>query len=350
MIGADGITLDLNGHTVDGDGAGDHSFDFGIDNTAGHDHVTIKRGSIRQFVEGVEIDGATDNIVRDLAISHQGHAGMFVFQSTDIPIRRTRCLQHRRDRPRRGIGRQGQAQHRLRHRVRRNTHLRVRSCVGGGQLRNGQRRVRVSLARYRHKRIRHNRIERNDASDNPAGILLEKASAGNVVVGKDASENSFDGVSLDVGTDENLVTNNLLRGNGLTGVFVVGSDDNRIERNAVIANGDGSLAGIYLFAQPDEPGITADHNVISKNLLIANDGDGILVDAGHSANVIEENRASENIDDGINVDSPATTLTRNTANRNHDLGIDAVPGVTDGGGNRAAGNGNPMQCTHVLCG
>jgi hypothetical protein len=30
---------------------------------------------------------------------------------------------------------------------------------------------------------------------------------------------------------------------------------------------------------------------------------------------------------------PATTLTRNIANHNHDLGIEAVPGVIDGGGN-----------------
>jgi hypothetical protein len=26
-----------------------------------------------------------------------------------------------------------------------------------------------------------------------------------------------------------------------------------------------------------------------------------------------------------------------------------VPGVTDGGGNHAAANGNPAQCTNVAC-
>jgi hypothetical protein len=39
----------------------------------------------------------------------------------------------------------------------------------------------------------------------------------------------------------------------------------------------------------------------------------------------------------------------NTANRNHDLGIEAVPGVIDGGGNKASGNGNPAQCLNVVC-
>jgi hypothetical protein len=49
------------------------------------------------------------------------------------------------------------------------------------------------------------------------------------------------------------------------------------------------------------------------------------------------------------VDSASTTLTRNIALRNGDLGIEAVAGVTDGGGNQAAGNGNPAQCTNVDC-
>jgi hypothetical protein len=35
--------------------------------------------------------------------------------------------------------------------------------------------------------------------------------------------------------------------------------------------------------------------------------------------------------------------------RNADLGIEAVPGVTDGGGNRATGNGNPLQCVSITC-
>lgn len=34
---------------------------------------------------------------------------------------------------------------------------------------------------------------------------------------------------------------------------------------------------------------------------------------------------------------------------NGDFGIDAVAGVTDGGGNFAVGNGNPLQCNNVLC-
>jgi hypothetical protein len=43
------------------------------------------------------------------------------------------------------------------------------------------------------------------------------------------------------------------------------------------------------------------------------------------------------------------TIARNRANENGDLGIEAVAGVTDGGGNRANGNCNAAQCTNVFC-
>ena len=62
-----------------------------------------------------------------------------------------------------------------------------------------------------------------------------------------------------------------------------------------------------------------------------------------------------NNDDGIEIDSGgaipenSVVLTRNTANDNGDFGIEAVLGVTDGGGNKASGNGNPLQCLNVFC-
>ena len=49
------------------------------------------------------------------------------------------------------------------------------------------------------------------------------------------------------------------------------------------------------------------------------------------------------------LDNPRTTITANTANDNLDYGIEAVAGVTDGGGNTASGNGNPAQCLNVTC-
>ncbi|NKY39381.1 right-handed parallel beta-helix repeat-containing protein [Cellulomonas septica] len=60
----------------------------------------------------------------------------------------------------------------------------------------------------------------------------------------------------------------------------------------------------------------------------------------------------ERNDDAIFFDEieggPNTRLTKNTANYNRGWGIHA-PGVVDGGGNKAKGNGNQPQCVGVVC-
>jgi parallel beta-helix repeat protein len=80
-IGADGITLDLNGHTIDGKGKGS-----GVNNVAGHDGVTIEDGSIRNFMESVAIVGASDNHLRGLSLSGDRHVGVYVQDSSAIQI------------------------------------------------------------------------------------------------------------------------------------------------------------------------------------------------------------------------------------------------------------------------
>ena len=77
--------------------------------------------------------------------------------------------------------------------------------------------------------------------------------------------------------------------------------------------------------------------------------DGVLVESTATDTLLERNIAIGAGDDGIDVDSAATTLARNLALRNGDLGIEAVAGVVDGGGNKARRNGNAAQCLNVAC-
>jgi hypothetical protein len=94
-------------------------------------------------------------------------------------------------------------------------------------------------------------------------------------------------------------------------------------------------------------------NVVRANRVRAAGVDGIQVNVEHVGPVIntllDRNIAIGAGDDGIDVESPTTTLTRNVANHNRDLGIEAAPRVIDGGGNKAKGNGNPLQCRNVAC-
>jgi large repetitive protein len=72
--------------------------------------------------------------------------------------------------------------------------------------------------------------------------------------------------------------------------------------------------------------------------------EGTLISHNH---VVGSKR--DGINDGINILNASTTLTGNRAVRNGKLGINAVLGVIDGGGNLASGNGDPLQCVNATC-
>ena len=85
VIGADDVTLDLNGHTIAGDGKEfavprDEFCDIGVLN-AGHDGVTVRDGSVREFGVGVFLGKARHS--RVLGISSSRNA----FSASGRPIR-----------------------------------------------------------------------------------------------------------------------------------------------------------------------------------------------------------------------------------------------------------------------
>ena len=59
VAGASGITIDLKGLTIRGDR---DVGDYGIDDSAGFDHITIRNGLIRNFYVGVEAEGDADSV------------------------------------------------------------------------------------------------------------------------------------------------------------------------------------------------------------------------------------------------------------------------------------------------
>jgi parallel beta-helix repeat protein len=235
VIGADGITLDLNGHTI---ATAFPGFGSGVANYAGHHAVAVEGGVIERFEVAVFLRGAKGNRLRELSLASNDNG------------------------------------------------IRLRASAG-------------------------NRIERNSVSGGAFGMVLSDS-------------------------DSNRIEKNSVFGSR-SAMELSGSDSNRIEKNSVTGN---LVFGIAL--------VDSDSNRIGKNSASGNGRDGIFVDGGSGA-LIERNVASRNGDDGIDVDTPATTLTRNRTNENGNLGIEAVPGVNDGGGNRASGNGNRAQCLNIDC-
>src|SRR5436190_20592919 len=88
LIGADGITLDLNGHLIDGDGTPAAGCDLetefcdtGVAND-GHNGVTVMHGSIRQFGGAVNIFGPVQhNRLLDVSALRNADVGIQLFKS-----------------------------------------------------------------------------------------------------------------------------------------------------------------------------------------------------------------------------------------------------------------------------
>ncbi len=70
IIGADGITLDLNGYTLSGNSTG-----YGVDNTGSYNGVTIKNGSIVGFGQGIRADGTIGTPLSGLTLEDLSFSG-----------------------------------------------------------------------------------------------------------------------------------------------------------------------------------------------------------------------------------------------------------------------------------
>jgi parallel beta-helix repeat protein len=350
VIGAPGITLDLDDHTIDGDEvpAGDGETEAGIDNSAGHDDVTVEDGTIRGFDIGVSLPEVSRNRLSELRVVRNAILGMDLDLSDHSVIEDSSFSRNGADFEGPGIFLVGSHHNLI-------SDNRVAGNGGAGlfQLDSND-----------------NRIAENAFVANADGLILEE-SEDNRVTRNLVARNTFAGIGI--AADQTTVSRNRAIANGdnmfvfgngnkiarndLTdavgcpdgcgyGISFEGGRDNLIVDNTVAGSRE---AGIRLGGfPPDNP--EAIQNTVSRNVVLGAGVDGILVEPSATDTLLEGNLARGAGDDGIDVDSPETTLTRNTARRNRDLGIEAVPGVTDGGGNRARRNGNPAQCTGVDCG
>ena len=295
VIGADNITLDLNGHTIDGSGFSPSSSN-GVDDSGGFDNVAIENGTITDFRNGVVFRNVDASTVSRLDL-HDALAGIELTFSTGNVLDR-------------------------------NTF----AANGNG--------VELSTAANR------NTIARNLFADNHFGIFalpLEGPFPAPLPEGNVIERNSFSGnaKATDIAAGNlNSIDRNTIDSSSDVAIDIGGVSGNSATRNDLADN----QLGIRVAGQASDV-------TLSQNQVTNSGGDGIviaLVPPGGGV-VVERNVSSGNGDDGIDVDSTGVTVAKNTANFNADLGIEGVPGVIDGGGNKARGNGNPAQCLNVTC-
>jgi parallel beta-helix repeat protein len=328
VIGADGITLDLNGHLVDGDGTPaancdnqKEPCDFGLFND-GHDGVTIRNGSVREFAIGVLLGTTTGrarhNRVLGVSASGNQFLGLGIFSQV------------------RGLVRNSSGNGSLDH-------------DGVGLRLGDSRRVRILNSSFRH---------------NPHNGINIGESSRSLIKGNVFSRNGDEGVLVEGGARFRLTRNRFARNGG--GITLGPSNRSVVARNRIVGGGDGirvekghdNLVAANLVVRTRHVGITLGihdpfiggaHNLVRGNVVRRSRGAGIVVVRKDRHSALIRNVVTRSGDDGFDVDSPTTTLTGNRARRNADLGIEAVFGVIDGGGNLASGNGNPLQCLNIFC-
>jgi large repetitive protein len=345
VIGADNITLDLGGNTI----AGDHEFDetlipdTGVRN-AGHSGVRIQNGAVREFDRGINVSNTSENRLSDLTVCANFTVGIRLSETDHSVLEANTACDNRGFN---GGGLSLSSSHG--NRVERNT-------VFGNELSG----IRVFFSD-------DNDISANSVSttDNQAIFVFD--SDRNRVEGNTVSDSTY-GIAV-VASSENLVQKNLVQDNGApsagvgAGIYIDGADANRFVKNRVFGNLDGiSMFGTSTNNRIDRntvaesvtdgivlnrTGFFGQSNQITRNSALRNGRDGIHSERPET--LVQGNTSTRNRDDGIDIQHPETTIADNTANRNLDLGIEASPGVTDGGHNRARGNGNPLQCLNVFC-
>ncbi len=314
VIGADSITLDLNGHLIDGDGTEftacppDEFCDGGVVND-GHDHVTVRHGSVRQFGTGVFVGSARHNRVLGISSSRNAFFGFLVSDSARSVVR----------------GSSG------------NDNL---APDGDGMGLFGAHHVRIVDSSFRRNPLgihvedsTDNSIRRNAISRNGLGILMQ---ADRNVVRRNRCTRQDACIIVAPGNRNVIARNRVSRGMG--GVLIEKGRGNVVARNVIVRV---RRNGVVLFG--------GRNSIVRRNRVRRSGDDGLVVnkDADHS--LLRRNRARRAGEDGFDIEDRSTKLTRNRALRNVDLGIEAVRGVIDGGGNIARHNGDPRQCTHVKC-
>jgi Right handed beta helix region len=312
VIGADHVTVDLGGHTLGGgnpDAVSDGGRDYtvGVSNPNGYAAMTVEHGTITRFGEAVTGSGGDRAVVRDLTITgnryHGRYPGGILLDSSSGAIVAGNRLSG--------------SQIAL--------YFMNTSLVAANDVHDG---AGIWLAGSTNSRVIANRVHDIGGEHLRGlpliGIHLFLGGASNTVEGNLLTRTTNEAIALDADeqnpmTDVRVVANIIQ--DAPDGIIVSGADRTLVGANLV------SGAGMF-----GDPGL---------------DGSGIYIDAPHT--LLVANRADRNTGDGINVQNASTTITANIANRNGRHGIEAVAGAVDGGGNHAAGNAVPPECTGVSC-
>ena len=237
IIGADNITLNLNGHTVAGTAA---SGDQGGIVLVGRTGVTVRNGTVRNFDVGVVIEGgsantvehvnAVNNISYETGSINRGGDGIAILSSVNNRVRYNNTVNNG---PYSGIGIYSDVD---------NAHRRATSGQSSGNV------VEGNVVEGNIQARQPNNVVNNDN----IGIRLEPGNTRNLIVNNRVTNNGLDGITLFVRNTFTTVRGNVVtrngfyrqtarRGNGI-GLQIGGANDNVVEYNQSSGNADNGIS------------------------------------------------------------------------------------------------------------
>jgi parallel beta-helix repeat protein len=286
VIAADDITLDLNGHTISGDGKlvrrcpRRQPCDMGVFNDR-HDGVTVRNGSLRGFAVGVLVGGVRGNRLVGLSSARNQSFGYVIADSSRTAIRDSSG----NDNPRPdgdGLG------------VFMSHDLRI---VHNSFRRNGQ--IGIHIEDSTDNLIQGNEFVHNG----DFGIFVQ--ADGNQVRGNHCVRNGA-GILVGPGS-RNVIAGNRISGGG-EGIAIEEGRGNVVARNVVART---RRSGVRLGI--GDPPIGSTRTVVRRNRVIASGKDGFLVAKSDRRAVLVGNLARGSGDDGFDINSPSARLRRNRA-------------------------------------
>jgi parallel beta-helix repeat protein len=287
VIGADGITLDLNGHTISGNGkpvrrcGREQICDVGVANDD-RSGVTVRGGSIRGFALGVGVfRGRNDRFV-ELDSSRNQFFGFVIGGSSRIVIRDSSG--HDNPRPD-GDGLGVFMSHDVR-------------IVHNSFRHNGQ--LGMHIDGSTRNLIKGNLLARNG----DFGILLE--GDGNQLRGNRSVRDGMTGIIVGPGS-RNVIAGNRISGGG-EGIAIEKGRGNVVVRNVVAhPRKSGIRLGI------GDPPIGSTRTLVRGNLVVSAGRDGFLVAKHDRRSLLVRNTARRSGDDGFDINSPSARLIGNLA-------------------------------------
>ncbi|MFN2557501.1 MAG: right-handed parallel beta-helix repeat-containing protein [Nitriliruptorales bacterium] len=244
VIGADNVTLDLNGHTIFGLGGPVVLHQAAGVKVNGHSNVTVKNGTVRGFFHGVHVQNGSHNKVVDIrSLDNTTGNGIVLQNVTDSQVMRNTVINS--------------------------------GGFGGISVFDGRATDQLDDLPSARNMIAHNLVDQADNRTTTSGISLENGSD-HRVINNTVTNSSGDGIVL--------FGNRPLPGGAVlppvTGAQVV--------NNVVVGNGTGAadtstpLAGISL-RRTVVTGVGADDNKIAGNRVQDNADYGILVASSNNS-------------------------------------------------------------------